>query len=300
MKATREERRYLLKVRQALDLFSKIQLTNQRIRTAVRRYGEDGLYISFSGGRDSTVLLYIVRNLYPDIPAVFADTGLEYPEIREFVKTIDNVHWVKPEMNFKRVLETFGYPVANKVQAKYIRQLQSCSKGKRKGMTASLRDKPYFKLAKKWEYLIDAPFKVSEQCCDIMKKKPFRKYEHSTGRIPITGTMAEESHARTLSYEISGCNIFKGRNQKCRPMMFWHTEDVVEFLRFFNRPYSKIYDMGYERTGCMFCAFGGDMFDGDLLNRFQRMKKTHPKLYKYCMNDLGMKKVLDFMKIPIK
>ena len=72
------------------------------------------------GGKDSTVLLDLVRRIYPDVPAVFIDTGLEYPELREFVKTIDNVIWLKPSMNFRKVIETFGYPIVSKRIAGYI------------------------------------------------------------------------------------------------------------------------------------------------------------------------------------
>lgn len=105
--------RYLQEL-QALPLDLKVMLTKQRIREAVSRYGEDGLYVSFSGGKDSTVLLDIVRKDYPDIPAVFIDTGLEYPEIRQFVKTFDNVTWIKPKKNFKQVILDYGYPVISK------------------------------------------------------------------------------------------------------------------------------------------------------------------------------------------
>lgn len=105
--------RYLQEL-QALPLDLKVMLTRQRIREAVGRYGEDGLYVSFSGGKDSTVLLDIVRKDYPDIPAVFIDTGLEYPEIRSFVKTFDNVTWIKPKKNFKQVILDYGYPVISK------------------------------------------------------------------------------------------------------------------------------------------------------------------------------------------
>ncbi len=105
--------RYLQEL-QALPLDLKVMLTKQRIREAVSRYGEDGLYVSFSGGKDSTVLLDIVRKDYPDIPAVFIDTGLEYPEIRSFVKTFDNVTWIKPKKNFKQVILDYGYPVISK------------------------------------------------------------------------------------------------------------------------------------------------------------------------------------------
>ena len=89
-----------LKILQAQDLDLKVMITKQRIREWVNYYGKDGVYISFSGGKDSTVLLHLVRELYPDIEAVFVNTGLEYPEIRDFVKTWDNVDWIKPQKSF--------------------------------------------------------------------------------------------------------------------------------------------------------------------------------------------------------
>lgn len=99
---------------QSLPLSAKIQMTRQRIRGWVNEFGTDGVYVSFSGGKDSTVLLDLVRKDYPEVPAVFVDTGLEYPEIRDFVKTFDNVVWLKPEMNFRKVIETYGYPFISK------------------------------------------------------------------------------------------------------------------------------------------------------------------------------------------
>ena len=99
---------------QALPLSIKVQMTQARVRDWVLEFGVDGVYVSFSGGKDSTVLLDIVRGLYPEVSAVFIDTGLEYPEIRDFVRTFDNVTWIKPEMNFRRVIEKYGYPFISK------------------------------------------------------------------------------------------------------------------------------------------------------------------------------------------
>ena len=99
---------------QAAPLSVKIALTKDRIREWVNQYGEDGVYVSFSGGKDSTVLLTIAREMYPDIKAVFVDTGLEYPEIREFVRTWDNVEWLKPKLTFKQVIKKYGYPFISK------------------------------------------------------------------------------------------------------------------------------------------------------------------------------------------
>ena len=104
-----------LKELQGYPLSVKVQLTKQRIREWVHKYGEDGVYVSFSGGKDSTVLLHLVREMYGNvIPGVFVDTGLEYPEIREFVRTFDNIVWLKPKKNFKKVIEEYGYPFISK------------------------------------------------------------------------------------------------------------------------------------------------------------------------------------------
>ena len=98
---------------QSLPLKHKITMTKQRIRGWYEHW-DGNVYVAFSGGKDSTVLLDMVRQMYPDVPAVFVDTGLEYPEIREFVKTFDNVTWLKPKMNFRQVIEKYGYPMFSK------------------------------------------------------------------------------------------------------------------------------------------------------------------------------------------
>lgn len=100
--------------RQGLPLEAKIKLTQQRITEWIDEFGEDGVYISFSGGKDSTVLLHLARSIYPNLKAVFIDTGLEYPEIRDFVKTFENVDWIKPKLNFKKVITEYGYPFISK------------------------------------------------------------------------------------------------------------------------------------------------------------------------------------------
>ena len=99
---------------QALPLSVKIQMTKYRIRQWIEEYGEDGVYVSFSGGKDSTVLLDLVRQDYPSIPAVFVDVPTQYPELREFVKTFDNVEIVKPKISFMEVCKKYGLPMFSK------------------------------------------------------------------------------------------------------------------------------------------------------------------------------------------
>lgn len=122
-----------LRQMQSLPLQAKIRMTILRIRAWVDEYGENGVYVSFSGGKDSTVLLDIVRKNFPNVRAVFFDTGLEYPEIREFVKGYDNVDWIRPKMNFHEVITKYGYPFISK-------EVSECVYGARKYLTSILNE----------------------------------------------------------------------------------------------------------------------------------------------------------------
>ena len=118
-----------LKELQSLDLNYKIMITQARIIDWYEHYNGN-VCVSFSGGKDSTVLLHIARKIYPDIPAVFSNTGLEYPEIQKFVKSFDNVDIVTPSMNFGQVITEFGYPIIGKEVAEaiyYARRIRSQS-----------------------------------------------------------------------------------------------------------------------------------------------------------------------------
>src|SRR5574344_1149276 len=122
--------RYTLKLRQALPLEEKIRLTNSRIKQWVESFSEDEVYVSFSGGKDSTVLLDLVRKIYPKVEAVYVDTGLEYPEIRRFVKSKDNVTILRPKMRFTDVINNYGYPIISK-------EVSECVDQARKALTSN-------------------------------------------------------------------------------------------------------------------------------------------------------------------
>ena len=280
--------------RQNLSLGLKETFTALRIREWYE-FWDGKVYVSFSGGKDSTVLLHQVRRIYPEVPAVFIDTGLEYPEIREFVKGIENVAWVRPKIPFMEVIEKWGFPVVSKEVSQKIYDIRnSTEKLKNKRLYGD--EHGHGKLSKKWLYLVDAPFRISDYCCDVMKKKPAKLYEKKTGRNAFIGTMAYESHLRRSGYLVHGCNSFVGIRPISKPMGFWLEHDIYDYLTKYNLKISSIYNMGYTRTGCMFCMFGVHHEDG--LNRFQKMKETHPKQWKFCMHKLGCGVVLDYIGIP--
>ena len=146
---------------------------------------------------------------------------------------------------------------------------------------------------------------ISHYCCSVMKKGPMGKYQRATKRFPYVGTMADESRIRTQAWIRHGCNSFEGKKTS-QPLSFWTEQDVLQYIKMFNLEICSVYgeilaidDFGFfydpmpgiecklkctgcQRTGCVFCGFGCHMEKGE--TRFQRLAKTHPKQYEYCMN----------------
>jgi len=239
------------------------------------------------------VLLHLVRSNYPTTPAVFCHTGLEYPEIVRFVRKQKNVTILYPKMNFKQVIEKYGYPIISKEQSQYISQYRDAKSEKTKDTRWNGNKWGRGKISEKWKYLVDTDIKITDRCCDIFKKNPFKRYEKQTGRKGIIGTMAGESSHRASLYFKDECNGFKKKRPISKPISFWNEDDIWKYARDFNIVFSNIYSMGYKRTGCMFCMYGHHIAIKQGYNRFELMKKTHPRLYNFCMDKLGLKKVLD-------
>lgn len=289
--------------RLAMPLEGKIALSKVMAREFYEAMNGN-VYVAFSGGKDSSVLLDILRSMYPELPGVFSNTGLEYLEIVRHVKRHDNITIIRPERTHKWVFENEGFPIISKIVAKQLRELQNPKESNSNvrnlylnGVTSDGRKCKRFKLPDKWRFLIDAPFKISERCCDILKKAPFKRFENKTGLKPFVGTMATDSRNRMIQYLNTGCNSLNGHAMS-KPLSFWTEEDIWNYIRMSDLEYSQIYDMGEQRTGCIFCMFGIHL--ENFPNRFQRMEKHHPKQWNYCMNKLGCSKLLDYIGIEYK
>lgn len=298
------ENEYLILSNLSLDL--KIAKSKLRIEEYVRIFGVNNVYVSFSGGKDSTVLLHLCRQLFPTIKGVYCDTGLEYPEVKQHVKLTENIEIIRPKIGFKEVLSKYGYPVVSKEQSQYIRQYNTAKSEKTKNTRINGNKWGRGKISEKWKFLINAPFKISDQCCDVMKKKPFKEYEKLTGRKPIIGTMACESELRKTWYLKNGCNAFSASRVKSTPIGFWNEQDVLNYIKMYNLKIPSVYGdilnndnkltlSGCDRTGCVYCLYGIHQEKGE--NRIQRLSKTHPELYNYCLNNLELKNVMDYMNI---
>lgn len=334
-----------LRQMQSLPLEAKIIMTQQRIRQWYE-YWDGMVYVSFSGGKDSTVLKHIVDGMYDDVPALFVNTGLEYPEIQKFAMSQKNVVTVRPEMRFDEVIRNYGYPVVSKMVANKVagakpenlrwRQLKGTEINPKTGEPSQFN-------IPKWGFLLDAPFNISDKCCAVMKKAPAKKYTQESGRKPMLGLMADESNARYTAWLKTGCNAFDLKEPQSQPMAFWTEQDILRYLKKYDVEYCSVYGeivpssedeqiegqlttfdvlndyegtllktTGCKRTGCIFCMFGCHLEKQP--NRFQILKETHPKQYKYCIEGgqmvdgklqpnkegLGLGKVLDYIGVNYK
>lgn len=252
---------YDLKQMQSLPLAAKIIMTQQRIRQWYEHW-EGQVYFSFSGGKDSTVLKHIVDGMYDDVPALFVNTGLEYPEIQQFVRSIkagkydcfnNDIEITRPEMRFDEVINKYGYPVFSKEVATCIqygrKAIEKGDKAKERrylyGERRNLKNGKvyqYMKLSKTaLDVALNSNIPVSSMCCSIMKKKPAKKYAKETGRKSIQGTLAEESKLREMNWIKHGCNAFDSGEPISRPLSFWTEQDILQYLKKYDVPYCSVY-----------------------------------------------------------
>ena len=303
-----------LKYMQSMSLSSKIQFSNRRLqgwfenwvkykiintKTGKVRYvtwHEDELpklrkneeldnydteagqvYVSFSGGKDSTVLADLAAKFCKahcyTLYLLFVNTGLEYPEIQKHVKyfaqwlrdtyEIDVVlDVVRPEMRFDDVIKTYGYPIISKEVSNTISGAKNsiekkeyshrlCKLGVSRDEYGGLHDEGKYDYEGnlqnskyrqyKWRPLLDVDFNASSFCCNVMKKNPAKEYEKTTGRKPIVATLAEESDLRENAWFKNGCNAFEAKRPMSQPLSFWTNQDILLYIKQFKIPICSVY-----------------------------------------------------------
>jgi 3'-phosphoadenosine 5'-phosphosulfate sulfotransferase (PAPS reductase)/FAD synthetase len=306
-----EERSKELKELQAQTLDQKIQLSIAKIMEFyVKTNGE--CYVSCSGGADSMVLYDLCKKVETLLPnchfkTVFSDTGLEDPSVRSNALSIKNICVVKPRLSFFEILKQRGYPVVSKEVAECVLQT-------RRYLDDPLKRKYGYRLEKllgtakdkrgnkskfckeKYKPLINAPFRISNECCTLMKKMPLKKIKEK----PLIGTLAEESETRRMAWLRTGCNSF-GEKTTSRPLSFWTKQDILQYIKENNIKTADCYGdivevfderlninklafSGLQNTGCIFCMFGLhlDTLKGGI-NRFEQLRQRNPQLFDYCM-----------------
>ena len=287
------ERRQTLKSLRAMNLDSKIILTKHLIRQTVMEFGLEKVYISYSGGKDSTVLSHIAKTIYPDILHIFANTTNEYPETIQHIKwekekNHTNIITIVPQdvhgeiWTFKKVVEKYGYPMFSKRISNAIRTYQHA-------LTPVTRQNSLdyitrnFKKYEKYKEL-----QISDKCCDKLKKEPLRRKAKELGlECALLGILASESYQREKEWLEYGCNVFHERkDNQSKPLSFWTDNDILEYIKRFNVLIPKLYAMGYTRNGCMYCGFGAHLEPAQC-NRYQKLKDTHPIQYRYFVKNFS-------------
>lgn len=265
------------------DLNTKITRSQERIEAL---YNDTGgkCYLSFSGGKDSTVILALIKQceslltIPPGaIPAVFNNTGIELGATTEFVRWVQE-NWYhniitichSPRESFDWVLKNKGKPIKSKLKSEnlgkrqrnpdnpfYLKQLLGDDTGHYKSTMIADRDL----------HLLHPDFdiQVDNKCCQYLKKKPLDKLaKESHMRGYMTGERAAEGGARKANMEArikaggSACTRTKGNMIVKLPIVDWTDEGINEFIKAYNVPLSKAYTLyGADRTGCIGCPFAG-------------------------------------------
>ena len=215
------------------------------------------------------------------------------------------------------MITKYGYPIISKTISRRVSDACSNKKSYAHAMfngtykAKNNGDKSQFN-CEKWKFLLGAPFKISQKCCDIMKKEPLHQFQKINNKKPIIGTMAEESDQRKQGWIKTGCNAFDSKNPISKPLSFWTEQDVLQYLLMYKIPYCSVYGdivqddagklktTGQQRTGCVFCGYGAHLEKSP--NRYEKLKEIDFKKWDYCMRDvegngLGFGKVLDFINV---
>lgn len=276
-----------LKQRQSWSLNQKIDHAVGAIEGFISKSGKTP-YVSFSGGKDSTVLLDICRRFVDkDMKAVFCNTGNEWKSTVEFVKEFDNIEFIHPDISIKNVIDKHGFPLISKEQSQYIREAKYTKSEKLRDIRLNGREAGKFKgkISDRWKFLVYEYFDVSEKCCKFLKKYPFKKYEKSTGNVPIIGIMADESYLRQSEYiKRNGCNSFKGKIASY-PISIFTNKDSKEYINKFGLKISPIYDNPeITQTGCKICGFGCHKYNNNSSFKFELLHKLEPKSYDIFMS----------------
>ena len=213
-----------LRALQALDLDAKIAWARERIERALHEL--ECPSVAFSAGKDSTVLLHLVRQYRPDVITIYGNTTIEFPECVKFARWLRdewqlNYHEARPEVTFWWVVREYGWPLMGKTF------------GVGGVAHKSSREQFFDDLAARGElagdYAIQAEVPISSACCTFLKERPSQKLQKELGVDGVfLGIMAGESRQRTFNFLQYG-EWYYPKSQKvwkCHPLAIWTDEDV--------------------------------------------------------------------------
>ena len=278
-----------------IDVFDKTEFDNEdleldlAVEDALFRIKRDyertngKIYLSFSGGKDSTVLAHLIMmcNLKTHIPFVFSNTGIELEAIKNFIDDFpyDNIIQLKPRKPFSQILKEYGKPAISKLKSeclntyqkhiddpfKTARARQMISGVREKGGELLPNSRNSLKLANKHMQFLhpDTEFKVANKCCQYLKKYPFQDFEKEFDMYgSFSGVRTTEGGVRSLAY--TTCVNIQHKNGhefvQSMPIIDWTDEMVDRFIEKYNVEISKAYTLyGCQRTGCCACPYSKNL-----------------------------------------
>lgn len=291
----------------------------------------DGKVFCSVGGLDSiTLLLFLRKHIDPDIKGVTI-SSLEDKTIQKVHKQLGNMMFLKPLKSKVQVIREHGYPVISKEKAGKIQMLQNPSEKNatvrhaiitgETGAYGGWRTGTKMRLPQKWldlfagpeneaygTHYMSAPFKVSPDCCYYMKEKPANDYAKSTGTWPYMGLMASEGGQREKALVRNGCNYYGKTVTRSCPFAIFQRQDILQLALDLDVPVPEIYGeikrdpdgtlrtTKAQRTGCTMCGFGIHIEKRP--HRFDRLRETNYKEWRFWMYDQGWGKVLDYIGVP--
>ena len=294
-------------------------------------YDETGGQVFCSvGGLDSiTLLMFLRKYVHPNIPGVTV-SSLEDISIRKVHKKIGNMIFLKPYKSKVQVIREHGYPVISKEKAGKIQLLQNPTEKNatvrhaimtgETGAYGGWRTGTKMKLPQKWLRLFAgmenekygtnyqiAPFRVSPNCCYHMKEKPANDFTRESGLNPYMGLMASEGGQREKALIKNGCNYYGKTTTRSCPFAIFLRQDILQLAIDLNVPIPEIYGeikrqpngtletTRARRTGCTMCGFGIHIEPRP--HRFDRLRETNYKEWRFWMYTMGWGKVLDYIGV---
>ena len=256
------------------------------IRQTIETNNINKFYVSFSGGKDSTIVHHLIDEALPNnnIPRVYINTGIEYVDMVEYVRSLeqndDRIQIVNAGVNIRQMLDQYGYPFKSKEFAKtvYTHQNHPWSKTVQKYLNGSSRR---FQCPAKLRYIFEdqTPFKISHLCCKKLKKDAFKKWTKESGKtVPILGLRMAEGGERSnrpqcVNYSAKGdIQNFKPINPCTDEWCDWYIQSRrIELCKLYYPPFN------FKRTGCKGCPFAID-----LQHELDVMLEVLPNEYRQC------------------
>ena len=299
-----EREKIIAQTMKRVPLEMKIEIALLRIKDLYDKTNGKCI-LSFSGGKDSTIVaeLYLMakgQGIIGDIDILFADTGVEYDAIYDFVEWFgqnkQEVIYLKPSMPFGAVLKKYGKPAMSKIKSDWLHTIHrngaenptKTIRGQNLLGTGEFKTKSHSKLANKHYHFLhkDIEYDVHSKCCHFVKKQPFYNYYKENGTTGyLTGIRQGEGGVRSLAYQ--SCTSFKkvGDTNMIHkmPIFDWTDNDIGMFIKKYKVKISDAYTKyGLDRTGCIGCPFAKDIY-----KNLEVLYNYEPNKYKATQHWLG-------------